>query len=59
VNSCAQNGSRSVCECTIERLQETLPFKDFDAADKAIRAGDDLSPKTRGVIDEATESCRE
>jgi hypothetical protein len=59
VTSCAQNGSRSVCQCTIDRLQETLPFKDFDAGDRAIRAGRDLSPSTRRVIDEATESCRE
>jgi hypothetical protein len=59
VSSCAENGSRAVCECTIERLQQTLPFKDFDAADRAIRQERPLSDSTRKTIDEATESCRE
>jgi hypothetical protein len=59
VNSCAENGSRAVCQCAIDRLQETLPFKDFDAADKAIRQDKPLSASTRRTIDEATEACRE
>ena len=59
VNSCAQNGSRAVCQCTIDRLQQTLPFKDFDAADRAIRQDKPLLPATRQTIDEATEACRE
>jgi hypothetical protein len=48
-----------VCQCTIDRLQETLPFKDFDAADRAIRAKQELSPRTRELINQATEGCRE
>jgi hypothetical protein len=59
VDSCAKNGSRSVCQCTIDRLQQTLPFKDFSAADQAIRQDKPLSTHTRGVIDEATEACRQ
>ena len=59
VNACAKNGSRSVCQCTIEQLQETLPFEDFDAADRAIRQDRPLSESTRKTIDEATETCRE
>jgi hypothetical protein len=59
VDSCAKDGSRAVCKCTIERLQETLPFRDFDAADRAIRAKEPLAPRTRALINEATEGCRE
>jgi hypothetical protein len=59
VDSCAKDGSRSVCKCTIDRLQQTLPFKDFDAADRAIREKQTLSPRTRELINQATEGCRE
>ena len=59
VDSCARDGSRSVCKCTIDRLQQTLPFKDFDAADRAIRQEQELSDSTRKKIDAATEACRE
>jgi hypothetical protein len=59
VDSCAESGSRTVCRCTIDRLQETLPFKDFDTADKAVRAGKPIPPKTRRLIDDATANCRE
>jgi len=59
VNSCAKDGSRAVCQCTIDKLQQTLPFKDFDAADRAIRAKQELSPRTRELINQATEGCRE
>jgi hypothetical protein len=48
-----------VCECTIERLQRTLPFEDFAAADRAIRADRPVSAKTRAAIDEATDACRD
>jgi hypothetical protein len=59
VDSCAKDGSRSVCQCTIDRLQQTLPFKDFDAADRAIRDKQALAPRTRELINQATEGCRE
>jgi len=59
VDSCAKDGSRAVCQCTIDKLQETLPFKDFDAADRAIRQKQELSPRTRELINQATEGCRE
>ena len=59
VDSCAKNGARKVCQCTIERLQQTLPFDDFSAADRAIRTGRDLVPKTRQTINDATDACRE
>ena len=59
MDSCAKDGSREVCQCTIDRLQETLPFRDFDAADQAIRQKQELAPRTRELINEATEGCRE
>ena len=59
VSACAKSGARSVCQCTIDRLQRTLPFDDFAAADRAIREDKPVSAKTRTTIDEATEACRE
>jgi hypothetical protein len=60
VDACAATSSqREVCSCTIERLQSTLPFLDFAAADRAIRAERPVAPRTRALIDDATEACRE
>jgi hypothetical protein len=53
------DGQRAVCGCTIKRLQETLPYGEFAAADKAIRQGKPVAPKTRKTIDDATGSCRQ
>ena len=60
VRACASSpGQRKVCGCTIERLQSTLPFAQFTAADRAIRDGRPLDESTRAAIDDATEACRQ
>ena len=59
VRECAKTGSRSACVCTIDRLQQTLPFADFEAADRAIRQDQTVSAKTRATIDAAANACRE
>lgn len=60
VRACAATSSqREVCRCTIERLQSTLPFRDFAAADRAIRAERPVAGRTRALIGDATEACRE
>ena len=60
VDACAATaGQRAVCECTIDRLQSTLPFAEFASADRAIRAERPVARRTRTAIDEATEACRE
>jgi hypothetical protein len=59
VRECAKTGSRSACVCTIERLQQTLPFEEFKAADEAIREDRVVSARTRATIDAAAEACRE
>jgi hypothetical protein len=52
-------GQRPNCQCTIDRLQQTLPFAEFKTADAAIRHGEEIPEKTKGTIDAATEGCRE
>ena len=60
VEACATTSAqREVCSCTIDRLQSTLPFRDFAAADRAIRAERPVARRTRALIDDATEACRE
>jgi hypothetical protein len=60
VDACAvAPGQRRVCECTIERLQSTLPYAEFATADRAIRAERPVPARTRRAIDDATEACRE
>jgi hypothetical protein len=60
VEQCASSASqRAVCRCTIDRLQRTLPYADFDAADRAFRAGRPLPAPTRRAIGAATSACRD
>ena len=60
VAACASSASqRAVCRCTIERLQSTLPYAEFAAADRAVRAEQPVPPHARAAIGEATEACRE
>jgi hypothetical protein len=50
---------RQVCRCTIERLQSTLPYAEFAAADRTIRAEQPVPARARSAIGAATEACRE
>ena len=50
---------RHVCRCTIERLQSTLPYAEFAAADRAIRAERPVPARARSAIGAAAEACRE
>ena len=59
VGACAAtSGQRRACVCTIERLQRTLPYRDFAAADAAVRAGRRASGRTQRVFDVAAGECR-
>ena len=61
VNACAttSGGQREICQCTIDELQQKLPFEKFAEADKAIRTGGEVADDTKRTIDDATESCRD
>jgi hypothetical protein len=60
VDACGRSSAqRKVCGCTIERLESTLPYPRFAAADQAIRAGLPVPRDTRAALDAATEACRE
>ena len=60
VSDCAPSArQRAACVCTIERLQRTLPYRDFAAADAAARAGRPVAPGTRRVFDLAAAECRD
>ena len=59
VGACAAtSGQRRACVCTIGRLQRTLPYRDFAAADAAIRAGRRASARTQRLFDVAAGECR-
>jgi hypothetical protein len=60
VDTCAPGArQRPVCVCTIERLQRTLPYRDFAAADAATRAGRPVAPRTQRTFDLAAAECRD
>src|SRR4051794_16077075 len=46
------------CGCVVDDLQTRLPYSDFAAADRAIRAGRRLAPRASGAIAAATRECR-
>ena len=58
VDACATSPrQRPVCVCTIDRLQRTLPYRDFQAADAAVRGGRAVPRGTQQVVDRATSAC--
>ena len=60
VDACATTPrQRPVCVCTIDRLQRTLPYRDYQAADAAVRADRPAAPETRRVVDRAAAECRD
>ena len=60
VDACAAAPrQRPVCTCTIERLQRTLPYDLFAAADAATRAGRPLPPEAQRTFDLAATGCRD
>lgn len=60
VDACATSpGQRPVCVCTIRRLERTLPYRDFAAADAAIRANRPVAPTAQRIVDQATTACRD
>ena len=60
VDACAASpGQRPVCRCTIGRLQRTMPYRDFAAADAAVRAGRPVPAEVRRVFDLAAGACRD
>jgi hypothetical protein len=58
MDSCtAQVGaSESYCRCAIERLQSSMSFDDFQAAEAKITAGSENLPRE---LQEAVDSCVE
>ena len=61
VRSCdAQpNASKQVCECALDELERTVPYKEFKAADDAIREGDQPKQATSDKLTAAVEGCVE
>jgi hypothetical protein len=47
-----------ICRCVVDDLQTRLPYPDFAAADRAIRAGRPLPPRADGAIAASTRDCR-
>ena len=46
--------SRSYCRCAIDRLQESMPYEDFQAAEAQINAGSEDLPQE---LQDAVDSC--
>ena len=49
MGGCTQNSSRgpqvaAVCQCVYNKIVQTIPFKDFEAAEEQIKAGNSPPP---------------
>ena len=57
MTSCvAQPGAtEATCQCTIDKIQETMTLEEFIRADRAVREGADLP----AAVAAAVEECRE
>ena len=51
------NASRSVCECTLDKVEKVLSYDDFKNADQAIRDDQNAKPKGYDQLVKAAESC--
>ena len=60
VESCkAQEGAtEEACRCVIDRLKQTMPYEEFEAADRAVREEKPLKPESRRKRERAASQCR-
>jgi hypothetical protein len=59
ITSCSdQGGAIGVCHCVVERLQETLPYAKFQAADRALTRRQAVDRGARQALDAAAATCR-
>ena len=45
------------CRCVIERLQETMPYDEFAAADEALREDREASATSLRKLEQAVRAC--
>jgi hypothetical protein len=50
--------SEAACRCVIERLQVTMPYDEFVAADKALRENREPAAKSTAKLQAAADRCR-
>lgn len=61
VRACAETsgGQRAVCRCTANRLQHTVPYEQFAAADRAAREDRPIPRAVSRDVEAATSACRD
>lgn len=60
VASCSKQpgASKEACRCVIDRLQVTMPYDEFVAADKAARENREPAAKSTAKLQAAADRCR-
>jgi hypothetical protein len=54
----AQDGAtRGACQCTFDKVQSKVSYKDFKRADVAARAGLDMPEKVQNALLDAVADC--
>jgi hypothetical protein len=52
------NASEAQCRCVIARLQETMPFDEFERADRALANQGPVDEASLAKLQQAVEVCR-
>jgi len=50
--------SEAACKCVVARLEETMPYDEFVAADKALRANREPAKRSLDKLQAAANRCR-
>ena len=53
----SSNGNADACRCALAKIEETVSYEDFKAADVAIRGGGAASDETGAKINAAIQGC--
>ena len=52
------NASEAQCRCVIARLEETMPFEEFERADRALENEDPVDEASLAKLQQAVAVCR-
>ena len=61
VKSCAVRigATEEECRCTIDRLEKTMPYDEFERADEALREDRAMDPESQRKLAAAAKACRQ
>ena len=53
----SSKGKDEICRCTFSKIEDTVPFAEFNKADKALSGGGRADPATAEKLNAALKAC--